>query len=149
MEVELEVLEDFDRARKLLKQNKPEVDREEVFKVAIECLLDKKDPVRKAERAMVRAEKKIEKITAPVQNQKPRSRYIPAKKRHELHGANVNRCQYVGHNGEQCKESRALQIDHINMFCKGGGHDSENLRLLCGSHNRYESELKLGWRFNQ
>jgi hypothetical protein len=38
---------------------------------------------------------------------------------------------------ERCECTHALQIDHIVALALGGVDHPENMRLLCGSHNRY------------
>ena len=174
--MDLETLAKLDQARRLLKQNKKSVSREDVVEAALESLLEKKDPARKSERAKLRRMKKAQvgaatgqltkkvNITAPGQQpeskrknnaarprkaasdeimSRPLQRYIPAKTRYLIHGGR-HRCQFTSHEGRQCQETRSLQIDHIKMFCKGGGHDADNLRLLCASHNRYVADQELG-----
>ena len=64
LDLEPEVLEKLHRARKLLKKNKAHVSNEDILTEALELLLDKKDPVRKAERAVKR--KTHQKSDAPI-----------------------------------------------------------------------------------
>ena len=47
-------------------------------------------------------------------------------------------------NGRQCSETAGLALDHVKMFCKGGDHKLENLRLMCPAHNRYLAGKGLG-----
>ena len=44
-------------------------------------------------------------------------------------------------------ERRNLQIDHIQPFALGGGAEKENLRALCGKHNRYAAQKDFGQKF--
>ncbi len=39
-----------------------------------------------------------------------------------------------------CGKKSDLSIDHIFPFSKGGGHELENLRVLCKSCNQYKSD---------
>jgi hypothetical protein len=43
-------------------------------------------------------------------------------------------------NGERCGSRQNLEKDHIIEFTKGGTNKRENLRLVCGPHNRYRSD---------
>jgi 5-methylcytosine-specific restriction endonuclease McrA len=53
-------------------------------------------------------------------------------------------CTFVDYDGQQCKETRGLQVDHIKMVCRGGSNEIENLRILCSGHNRFVSERSIG-----
>ena len=195
LEVDLATLTKLDQARRLLKQNRTSVSREDVLAAALEVLLDKKDPARKALRAERRQLKKnevqtamgqrqvkvettkqevqtatgqqqqvkveIEKLevqTASEQQQQQEKeehkkmrvlkRYIPAKIRHSVLARTDRRCQFVSREGRHCQETRVLQLDHIKMFCLGGTHEPDNLRLLCASHNQYVAEMELGRNYS-
>jgi hypothetical protein len=46
-------------------------------------------------------------------------------------------CSYVDpKTGRRCGSRYFLQVDHVVPFSKGGKTDPENLRVLCGAHNR-------------
>jgi len=49
-------------------------------------------------------------------------------------------CDHILEDGERCGSKRNLQTDHIHEFARGGTNARENLRLLCGAHNRYRSD---------
>lgn len=42
--------------------------------------------------------------------------------------------------GKRCGSKSFLQIDHIKPFAIGGENSENNLRLLCGAHNRLRAE---------
>jgi hypothetical protein len=49
-----------------------------------------------------------------------------------------NRCEHVDLLiGERCTCTHALQIDHVVPLALGGLDHPDNMRLLCGPHNRY------------
>ena len=68
---------------------------------------------------------------------KGRSRNIPAGIRDAVFTRDGGRCTFVGQAGVRCDSTAHLQIDHKKPFCLGGEHTIENLRLLCGKHNRW------------
>lgn len=90
---------------------------------------------------------KLERIPAqdaapqrPEKVQIPRSRHIPASIRRIVWDRDQGYCQYVDPlTGRICGAQHGLQLDHIAPFAQGGGHNPENLRLLCGAHNRWRA----------
>ncbi|RYZ81331.1 MAG: HNH endonuclease, partial [Proteobacteria bacterium] len=67
-----------------------------------------------------------------------KSRYITASVRAEVLSRNANQgCSFIdSKTGRRCGSHRFLQIDHVIPFSRGGSNDAENLRVLCGAHNR-------------
>jgi hypothetical protein len=53
-------------------------------------------------------------------------------------------CSYVAADGTKCESKIGLQLDHIVPFGKGGGHDGNNLRVLCAKHNRLAAKKIYG-----
>ena len=68
-----------------------------------------------------------------------RSRHIPAPVKDHVRTRDRHQCTYVGTDGARCRATRHLQFDHVVPFALGGGHEPENLRLLCAAHNRLEA----------
>jgi len=138
-----EFLEKLNRARSLL--SCAGATQMEVLESALDALLSKIDPVEKAKRAEKRSEKKVD--TTPEAEATacagavPKS--IPAKTKHSLF-TNSPQCSYVSPEGRGCTATTHLQIDHVQMKCRGGSNDRSNLRLLCAEHNLYEAEKHLG-----
>jgi hypothetical protein len=64
------------------------------------------------------------------------SRYIPAATKRKVWKRDEGRRQYRSPNGHRCQTTHGLQLDHIHPFAQGGQTTEENLRLLCGAHNR-------------
>jgi 5-methylcytosine-specific restriction endonuclease McrA len=73
-----------------------------------------------------------------------KSRHIPDETRDEVFVRDQGRCSFVAADGTRCECRKGLQIDHIKPFANGGTHDPENLRLLCGAHNRLAAERAMG-----
>jgi hypothetical protein len=67
-----------------------------------------------------------------------RTRYVKASVRHEVTRRNEASCSYVdAKTGRMCGSTRYLELDHIEPFARGGPSTAENLRPMCGAHNRY------------
>lgn len=73
-----------------------------------------------------------------------RSRHIPVAIRDAVFLRDGERCTFVGPDGKRCQATHDLQIDHIERFSRGGAHDPENLRVLCGAHNRRREQRSFG-----
>ena len=74
-----------------------------------------------------------------------KSRYIPAHIKQYVMKRDQRRCTYVCQKTKRrCSSQYFLQIDHIQPFALGGLHIPDNLRLLCGNHNKRQSEKVFG-----
>ena len=76
-----------------------------------------------------------------------RSRYIPVSVREEVVERAGYQCEYRGLGGIRCTQRTRLEVDHEGLFAHGGTHEKENLRALCGRHNRFLAEKVLGTEF--
>jgi len=153
-------LNQLDEASELL----GEITREIALEKILKEFLDKKDPVRRAERA--RAGEKSKGPTkgsldffapqSPTQSSmnepssrkvpEKHSRYIPQSIQNMVHLRDRGRCQHQLPNGELCKSRRGIHLHHIECFVTEGSHDPENLRTYCGNHHRlihFQEELRL------
>ncbi len=72
------------------------------------------------------------------------SRHVPDGVRDEIFVRDGGQCTFVGPDGTRCQCEKGLQVDHIQPFAAGGAHHPDNLRLLCGAHNRLAAERTLG-----
>lgn len=68
-----------------------------------------------------------------------RTRHVPAAVRRQVWQRDAGRCRYVAADGHRCTETVGLQLDHVHPYALGGPHTVENIRLLCGPHNRHRS----------
>jgi hypothetical protein len=89
---------------------------------------------------------KAEPITVADDRPGSRMRHIPAEVRDEVLTRDAHRCTFVGLDGVRCNAARHLQFDHVVPFSRGGDHTPDNLRLLCGVHNRWLAEEMFGPR---
>lgn len=75
------------------------------------------------------------------QNYKRPRKYIPTGIKRELFKKSNGCCEYIDKNtGKRCNSKYQLQIDHIHPWSLGGSNHSDNLRVLCRTHNNFEFE---------
>ena len=74
----------------------------------------------------------------------PSSRHIPAAVRRAVHRRDGGRCCFVDARGRRCSERHRLEYHHRHPFGLGGGHDPDNICLMCRTHNRYLAEVDYG-----
>jgi hypothetical protein len=70
---------------------------------------------------------------------KVNSRYVGAQVKRAVWKRDGGRCQFISPGGRQCAETHGLQLDHVHPYALGGPTTQENLRLLCGAHNRWRN----------
>jgi hypothetical protein len=146
----------FDQVKNLAAHRlPPNPSYEQVFELAMDCFLEKEDPIARRERREKRGERARaadSQATADsvVVNQatgtKPDrgARYISAAVRDQVFVRDRGRCTYTGPNGNCCASTRWLQMDHIRPVARGGGNTADNLRVLCAYHNRLEAGRLMG-----
>ena len=70
-----------------------------------------------------------------------RSRYLPSSVRRAKEPTRKEGCQHRDpRSGEVCGSAHFLQLDHVVEYSRGGANEAENLRWLCGFHNRLRFE---------
>jgi 5-methylcytosine-specific restriction endonuclease McrA len=77
---------------------------------------------------------KSDQTVAPISPKVTRS--IPVSIRRQIWRRDQYQCTYRDPTGRRCDSRRYLQVDHCLPFSAGGTHDPDNLRLVCGAHNR-------------
>ncbi len=169
IKIPLTLLEKFDKVRALT-ISKGKSKNPEVLEALVETYLEKHDPMQKAERAMARKRKKEEAVlsaaatsadsretqgdedagtveTCAGEKSPGRSRYAPAEPVHAAYIRDRGQCTWVNELGQRCPSTATLQIDHKVMFCRGGDHSLDNIRLRCAAHNQLDAERELGVEF--
>lgn len=138
-----ETLDLIKRAKELLSHSIPDGSQAEVIKKVFEDFLDRKDPLRKAE-------KKKEKIATKAATQGAgMCRSTAADFRETIRKAE-GKCEFVDRKtGIVCGSTYQVQIDHIMPKAIGGSDRPENLRCLCRRHNLQMAEVNLGLKANQ
>ena len=131
--VDKETMNKIRRAKSLLSTKYPKgVKLETLFEELLDNYLEKNDPNGRECDSDINI------------NKLDRTRYIPQKIKDIVFKRDGGRCSFVGRNGRRCNSAWNLQYDHIVPFGKGGDNSPENLRLLCGRHNRLMAEKEYG-----
>lgn len=126
------------RAKELYSHIDPNADWLKILDLMLGDVFKKRDPlVKKNEggRKSRQHPKHSLKSTAATEVEKRKA--IPATVRREIMQKSHGRCQYKSKAGRVCGSSYFPQIDHIRPVSEGGQNDLENLRILCGQHNRH------------
>lgn len=119
--------DDFEQVRAIVSRKKPGATVEDVLVEMARFYLQHKAPKQR-------------------QPQNKATKQIPKATRDAVMIRDGHRCTFVGENGKHCTATHDLQIDHIRPRALGGTHDSENLRVLCGAHNRHAARKVFGDR---
>jgi hypothetical protein len=75
---------------------------------------------------------------------KPRPRKPPAATRRSVYERDGGRCSYVDETGQRCRETRWLELHHLQAFARGGTHEATNVTLRCRAHNELAAEQDFG-----
>ncbi len=151
-----ELRDKLDKLKGLLSHTNANMSYEELLEKLAEIALEQVDPVRRAEKSQRQRDSRSQQkslhahevepqpanktqANTPEVNAVKRSRYIPAAARHEIWAKNAGKgCEFVDpDSGQRCGSKHFMQIDHRTPFSMGGDHCAENLRILCGQHNRW------------
>lgn len=159
MVIDDELLAKLKRIKGLLGHKNVNPSYAELAELMAEIVLEKIDPIRKAQKGKEKQAKvehaeahpsvtleatnpvgvptdSVKPATFPGKPDRPRSRYIDAQTQRAVWVNAGGRCEFVSpETGRRCDETHQLEIDHQILFGQGDGHDLANLTLLCRSHN--------------
>jgi hypothetical protein len=105
------------------------ISNEEALEQMVEFFLEKKDPLRKAERNVT--SKKVE-----ILNQPGKREHLPAKLKHQVIQRDEGRCTAKTPAGVRCSETRYVSLHHKQPIVQGGSHSLVNLETLCFYHHQ-------------
>lgn len=81
----------------------------------------------------------------PTSEVKSKGRYIPKAIRREVWVKAEGKCQYQDkQTGRVCGSTHKLEIEHLKPYAWGGGHQPDNLQLLCRNHNQHKAKKIFG-----
>ncbi len=144
--------EKLERLGEVLGIHDPEKRMAEVFEIALDLALEKKDPKKKLERRRKRERAGSESRPAEVPEnggagERKNSRRPPDSVRQCALERAGYQCEYRGPGGVRCTQRTGLEIDHIEPYAKGGSTSERNLRVLCKSHKLLVAAREYGEAF--
>jgi 5-methylcytosine-specific restriction endonuclease McrA len=132
-----ELLDKLERLKALMRSSVPDGDLAAVIEEAVTEKLERLESKRFGK---TKTPRKSLKETKTI----PSSRYIPAAVKRAVYERDQGQCTYVAPNGQRCTERGRLEFHHRKPYGRGGGHNVENVQLLCRVHNGYLAERDYG-----
>jgi hypothetical protein len=132
-----ELHDDLERLRALLRSEIPDGDLAAIVGKAVRELRRRLEARRFAQTDSPRK-------TLATTNTAPSSRDVPAAVRRTVYRRDGGQCRFVNSQARRCPERHQLEYHHRYPFGLGGGHEVENVCLLCDTHNRYVAEIDYG-----
>jgi 5-methylcytosine-specific restriction endonuclease McrA len=122
----------------------------EVIGKSLKHFVERKDPVKRAERAEARRAKK-QKVGAPLLSQDDFSDIEITYGRENMIAAQINAalardkgcCTHIGSDGKRCGQDRWVDVHHIVSIADGGSNHPSNLTTLCSFHHDMVHQLNL------
>ncbi len=134
--------EKLERMKGLLQ---PGASLEAIFERLMDQYIERNAPEKREARRIAREQRKIKPRRRAILP--PRDPHLSRRKRDQVFLRDGFRCTYVSPEGVRCSATAGLHIDHIQPRALGGPNTVENLRLLCGPHNRLAAEAEFGQEF--
>ena len=136
------------RAQELLSHKYPLGQLEDVLGEALDALLEQRAPERRLARKLARRAATAARShrTSNKGPTRSRRRTIPVAVKEAAWTAAQGQCSFVSPEGLRCSSRHCLQFDHVQPFALGGLSTVENIRILCGRHNRQAATKTFGAR---
>jgi 5-methylcytosine-specific restriction endonuclease McrA len=129
----------------LVSHSVPNGDIAAVLERALDLALEQAEKQRFAETARPRSlRSQTVKHTSVHRRHGEHREHIPNAVQREVAARDGLRCTYVSDAGCRCTARAFLQVHHEHPWACGGAATTENLRLLCASHNRLLAERDFG-----
>jgi hypothetical protein len=132
--VSAEFMAELEQVRAALSHQCPDGNFEQVVREAFKLVLER-DRKRKA---------LTERPRASPETPSEDDRYVPAAVKRAVWERDQARCTWPMGDGELCGSTHRLEFDHDLEVALGGKPVTENIRLLCKSHNLMKAEQHLG-----
>jgi hypothetical protein len=140
--VSAEFMAELEQVRAALSHQCPDGNFEHVVREAFKLVLER-DRKRKAQTDRPPRQQESAprpRPDAPAGN----DRHVPAAVKRAVWQRDQGRCTWPMGDGELCGSTRRIEFDHNLEVALGGKPVTENIRLLCKSHNLMKAELHLG-----
>ncbi len=143
-----ELMKEIERVKEIVSQNtgRP-ANLEETLKAMATLYLERKDPIKKAERVL----EKKQLFSSPslkregpsflslrrVGNSQGKRTTIPAQIRHEVMKRDRGQCTFKDKVANPCQNKRWIDLHHKKPIADGGEHSLNNIITLCRQHHRF------------
>jgi hypothetical protein len=122
-------------------RQKKSINLEECLEALTQLYLEKKDPIKKAQRQMAKGKLQEEPVPQSqpilsVSDRSTRRTRLPAKVKHQVQLRDHGQCTHIDDKGRRCSSRRYLEIHHQKPLSHGGDNSLQNLRLLCSGHHK-------------
>ncbi len=167
-----ELMKKFKEIKDMTAHQNPSPSYQELFHMMSDFMLDRIDPIRKAQRITRRQKRKKEErkgektdlektsdhedsllqpaeVKSNVQNPpKTQSRHCSAQAERAVWARAQSRCEHVDEKtGHRCDETRRLQLDHVIPYAISQDSSEKNIELVCTQHNLYRASQWFGSEF--
>ncbi len=167
-----ELMKKFNEIKDLTAHQNPSPSYQELFHIMSDFMLDRIDPIRKAQRITRRQERKKEEMKGektdlektpghedsllqPAEVQHQVQNPLETQRRHcsvQIERAvwvrAQSRCEHVDvKTGHRCDETRRLQLDHVTPYAISQDSSEKNIELVCSAHNLYRATQWFGSEF--
>lgn len=132
-----ETYDDIQHARDLMRHSNPSGDLERIFKFCVRAGVERLEA---RQRGLLRQRGPRPTDRRPA----ARTRHVPRAIRRAVFARDGAHCTFHDEDGNRCCSKTLLELDHIDLYAKGGLHTLENLRVRCRAHNRLHAEQTLG-----
>src|SRR6267143_4442900 len=130
----------FRQAQDLLRHRIPDGDLATIVEKALDLLIEQVKKERFATGRKARP--------APAEDaDESSSRHIPDAIKREVFERDGGRCMFNDEHGRRCRETGALEFDHLDGFARTRLHRADRIRLLCRPHNQRAAERMYGRAF--
>ena len=101
--------------------------------------LERKDPVKKAERVLSKPNSPQRRVTTVEKtNRKPLAAIV----KHEVAQRYQGQCAHIDNKGNRCTQKRWVDIHHLKPVSEGGKDVIDNLVTLCRPHHRFQHQMR-------
>jgi hypothetical protein len=150
VEITEEEFDALERAKAIEAQKGRILSDGEAVGKSLKHFVERKDPVKRAERAEARRAKK-QKVGAPLLSKDDFSDIEGTYGRENMTAAQINAaiardkggCTHIGSDGKRCCQDRWVDVHHIISVADGGSNHPSNLTTLCSFHHDMVHQLNL------
>ena len=143
-----ELMKEIERVKEIVSQNtgKP-ANLEETLKAMATLYLERKDPIKKAERVLekkqlfsspsLKREESLSLFLRRAGNAHGKRTPIPVQIRHEVMKRDRGQCTFKDKVATPCQNKTWLDLHHKKPIASGGEHSLNNIVTLCRQHHRF------------